>query len=78
MELGKKIAQIRTSKGMTQTYVASQLDKTSQWLSNIEKGRRGIGAIELYQIAKILGVSVGSFFDDDLNVTLKPTGTEGV
>lgn len=77
MALGERIAQIRGDKGMTQIFVARQLKKTPQWLSNIEKGRREIGARELHQIAEVLGVNVGIFFEGKLNETLNPTGTEG-
>jgi len=83
--LGERIARIRIQKGVKQTYVAEQLGKTPQWLSNIEKGKRRIGATELNQIAGVLGVDIEIFFDSDLNDAFKhknkneflPTGTEG-
>lgn len=77
MELGTRIANVRKSKGITQTFVAKRLKKTPQWLSNIEKGRRTIEAEELNKIAEILGENVGIFFKKELNVLFNNTGTDG-
>lgn len=66
-------------KGITQVFVASKLGRTPQWLSNIEKGRRAIGAEELHKLAEVLGVEVGIFFAHKVNAPLisSPTGTTG-
>lgn len=85
MELGQRLSTLRTIKGISQTFVANRLNKTPQWLNNIEKGRRNIGAVELNHIAEILGVNVSAFFNDkdfnkalnDISVNNQPTGTEG-
>jgi transcriptional regulator with XRE-family HTH domain len=68
LSIGKKIAQVRSSKGISQTFVAKRMGKTPQWLSNIENGRRPIEAAELYQLAAILGVDIVIFYTDELNV----------
>jgi transcriptional regulator with XRE-family HTH domain len=84
MNLGQRLAALRTAKGISQTFVANSLYKTPQWLSNIEKGRRNIGAVELNDVAQILGVNVSAFLNDkDYNKALndinnnQPTGTDG-
>lgn len=81
MKLGEKIARIRRDKGISQVFITNKLGKTSAWLSNIEKGRRDIGAEELNQIAEILGVDINIFFNENLNdmlsIKLNPTGTTG-
>jgi len=81
VKLGEKIAIIRRSKGISQVFITNKLGKTSAWLSNIEKGRRDIGAEELNQVAEILGVDIGIFFNDGLNSELSfgltKTGTDG-
>ena len=69
MSLGERIAKIRRSKGISQVFIAGKLNKTSAWLSNIENGRREIGAEELHQIAEVMGVNIGIFFKDELNDT---------
>jgi len=70
MHIGEKIRAIRTSKGISQVYIAGKLGKTPQWLSNIEKGRRQISITELEQIAMVLEVKVTIFFEERLNVAL--------
>ncbi len=77
MNLGQRIADLRTQKGMTQTFVAAQLGRTPQWLSNIEKGRRAIGAEELHRIAEVLGVDVGLFFAQKVNTALTNQAVAG-
>lgn len=69
MNLGARVAEVRRSKGITQAFVAQAIGKSPQWLSNIEKGRRAIGAVELHQIAEVLGVDVGLFFAPTLHDT---------
>jgi len=81
VKLGEKIAITRRDKGISQVFIANKLGKTSAWLSNIEKCRRDIGAKELGQVAEILGVDIGIFFNDKFNsklsVELNSTGSDG-
>ena len=60
--VGRRIAEIRRQKGMTQEYIASLYGRTPQWFSNIERGVRPISADELAKLAAILGVEPGIFF----------------
>lgn len=60
--IGRRIAEIRKQKGLTQKYVAGRLGKTPQWLSNIEREIRPISADELAKLAIILEVEPGTFF----------------
>lgn len=68
--IGRRIAEIRKQKGLTQEYVAGRLGKTPQWLSNIEREIRPISADELAKLAVILEVEPGNFFADNFNKTL--------
>lgn len=70
MNIGERISLTRKCKGIQQKYVAEKLYKTPQWLSNIERGTRPVGAEELKKIATILGVDAGIFFADDFNNAL--------
>ncbi len=76
--LARNITAIRESKGVTQTFLATKLGKTPQWLSNIEAGRRRVAAVELFAIAEVLETNVEIFYADDLNAAFnnKPTGTD--
>lgn len=78
-QIGRRIAKIRRQNGFTQEYLASLMDRTPQWLSNIEREVRPISAGELAIIAGLMGVDPGVFFADNLNETLKneATGTTG-
>lgn len=63
--VGRRIAEIRKRKGMTQEYIASLYGKTPQWFSNIERGVRPISADNLAKLAVILEVEPGIFFTDN-------------
>jgi len=70
MNIGQRIATIRKRKGIQQNYLAKQLHRTPQWLSNIERGERQIGTQELAHVAKLLGVEPGIFFAEQLDEAL--------
>lgn len=70
MKIGEKIALARKLKGIQQKHIAKQLNKTPQWLSNIERGTRPIGTDELEKIASIIGIDTGIFFAEDFNEAL--------
>ena len=61
--IGRKIAEVRKQKGLTQKHIATKMNRTHQWLSNIEREERSISADVLAQVANILEVSPSIFFD---------------
>lgn len=67
MGVGRRIAEVRKQKGLSQEYIATKMNRTPQWLSNIERETRPISADELAQIASILDVHPSIFFDKTLN-----------
>ena len=85
MNIGKRISEIRKNRNVTQEFITGKLDKTPQWLSNIERGIRPIAADELAKIASILKVDPSIFFEEKLNKTCSTdsinnklkTGTSG-
>lgn len=65
---GRKIRYFRGEKGLNATRLAEKLNDydifaTSREIVSIEKGTRIVTDIELYYIAKVLGVSINSLFD---------------
>jgi transcriptional regulator with XRE-family HTH domain len=54
----------RVGRGLSQSAVASQLGLTFQQLQKYENGSNRISASKLHEMARILGVEVGSFFAD--------------
>ena len=71
MGVGRKIAEVRKKKGLSQEHIATKMNRTPQWLSNIERETRPISADELAQIANILEVSPSVFYNKELDETSK-------
>lgn len=66
MELGNKIRQLRLLRNMTMQQLADKADLSVGMISQIERDKIGLSVTSLWKISQALGVSVGSFFDDDL------------
>jgi transcriptional regulator with XRE-family HTH domain len=58
MEIGKRIAQVREEKGMTQSALARAMDMSQSAVSQIEAGERNPSYEMLRSIAGALGVSI--------------------
>ncbi|GIO33209.1 hypothetical protein J2TS6_43500 [Paenibacillus albilobatus] len=80
MELNERIKFVRQSKGVTQTFVASESGMTVSNYNMKENGKRTISAKELEAIAKALGEPVAIFFDENihekLNCVTETTSTQ--
>lgn len=59
---GKRVAEIRRSKGLTQEQLAEKADITSLSISYIEQGRRWPRLVTLQKLAKCLGVPIAELF----------------
>lgn len=59
--LGGRLRRARLEAGLTQDQLASQVGRKKNWLSDIERGRRGIDVHTLQRIADITGHSVEFF-----------------
>ncbi len=70
MELFERIRIIRQFKGVTQTFVATELGMTISNYNMKENGKRPIKTFELEAIAKALGEPVAIFFDENIHVKL--------
>lgn len=56
--VGKRIKEVRKQKGMSQDELAERADLSSQYISQIETGRKK-GSLPTYnKLAKALGVSI--------------------
>ena len=49
-EVGDRIRQARTKKGISQAQLAEIIDKTPPYVSNIEMGKQNMSIIVLYKI----------------------------
>lgn len=59
---GKRVAEVRRSRGLTQEQLAEKANVTTLSMSFIEQGRRWPRLATLQKLAKCLGVPVAEFF----------------
>ena len=59
--LGARLRAARRAAALTQQELAAQVGRRKNWLSDIERGRRGIDPHTLQRLAKITGHSVEYF-----------------
>lgn len=72
---GKKIKQAREFLGLTQEQVAKTLKMNRNSIINIENGTRSLKVEELSKFAKLLGLSVDEFINEDIKVNDKKVMT---
>ena len=61
--LGLQIRDLRKAKGLTIPELASKIDRSVGWVSQIERGKSAVTISALHQIAAALEVQVSWFFD---------------
>jgi transcriptional regulator with XRE-family HTH domain len=76
MHVGSRVRMRRILLGMSQEKLGEALALTFQQVQKYEKGTNRIGASRLQQIAKILNVSPGFFFDGAPGEALEPAHSE--
>lgn len=64
MHVGSRVRLRRMLLGMSQEKLGESLGLTFQQVQKYEKGANRIGASRLFELARILGVSVQYFFED--------------
>ena len=67
--VGEKVRELRIKKGLSQQALSNQLELLAIYIcrgsiSRIEDKQRTITDIELYGLAKVLGVSIAELFED--------------
>ena len=67
-QLGKRIAELRLARGMSQGALAEKIRSTPQWISQLERGTRSPTVHTLCKIANALDATLA-----DLFVTPRPT-----
>jgi transcriptional regulator with XRE-family HTH domain len=61
--VGAKVRMLRVDRGISQSELAERIGVTFQQVQEYEQGANRVGASRLAQIASVLGVSVGEFFE---------------
>ena len=67
MEIGNKIKQLRTQKGLTLEELASRSELTKGFLSQLERDLTSPSITTLGDILEALGSSLSEFFREDKN-----------
>ena len=67
--IGHKVYELRTKKKMSQQMLSDKLETEAVYIcrgsvSRIEDGQRTVTDIELYGLAKVLGVPIEKLFED--------------
>lgn len=62
VEVGRRIRVQRMARGISQTELGEKIGVTFQQVQKYEKGTNRVGASRLTKVAKVLGVSIGTFF----------------
>jgi len=60
-KLTKKLRIARLEAGLTQVEVGKRLKKPQAYVSKIERGERGVGAVELGELARVYGKDINYF-----------------
>jgi transcriptional regulator with XRE-family HTH domain len=67
-EIGRRISEIRKSKGYSQDDLAKILKISRPSLTQIELGNRNLTVLELNEIAKILSISIDKLLSNNFNL----------
>jgi transcriptional regulator with XRE-family HTH domain len=63
--LGQRLRVARERLGLTQEELALRVARKKNWLSDIERGRRGIDVHTLQRLADVMGQSIEYFTNSD-------------
>lgn len=66
--IGRNIAKIRGTQGLTQENLASYLGVTHAQISHYERGARKISLTELEKLADLFGVELSDLLEEDLEL----------
>jgi len=67
-EIGKRIAEHRNFKGLSQDELSNKIEISRSSLTQIELGNRNLNILELIKISNILGFSIDDFLSDDFKI----------
>jgi transcriptional regulator with XRE-family HTH domain len=77
ISIGRKIAQLRKTKNLTQMEMADMLDISFQAISNWERGQTMPDISKLPEIAEIFGVSIDEILENEKGTHIVKVITEG-
>jgi transcriptional regulator with XRE-family HTH domain len=62
--VGSNVKKLRIAADLTQAELADRMGVDRAYVSGLEQGNRNPTVVSLWHVAKALGVSIGSFFDE--------------
>ena len=74
--IGIQIRELRKAKGLTQDELAALIDRSTEAISNLERGISLVGIDTLERLSAKLGVSIRDFFDYPGQPRLSPRRAE--
>ncbi|MFI1194797.1 helix-turn-helix domain-containing protein [Micromonospora sp. NPDC020750] len=78
LPIGRRVAQWRARRGLTQQMLADRLGKSKSWVDKVERGVRALDRFSVVQdIAEVLRVDASALLGSDARPAT-PTGGEGV
>jgi len=63
LQFGKKLREIRLSKGISQEDLAEKAELHRTYISSVERGERNISLVNIQRLAKALGIKIRDLFD---------------
>jgi transcriptional regulator with XRE-family HTH domain len=63
--VGQNLKRLRIAAGFSQAELAARMGVDRAYISGLELGRRNPTVVTLWHVARALGVSLKSFFDED-------------
>lgn len=76
--VGLRVAQLRQTRGLSQTALADQLGVSFQQVQKYEKGLNRISASRLFHLAEVLDCSIADLFPERSGVSDLPVGLTGL
>jgi transcriptional regulator with XRE-family HTH domain len=71
-DLGRRVAELRASRGLTQERFSEDADITVQYLQRVEAGRENLTVRSLVRLAGLLHVSVTDLFAKPVQREVRP------
>ena len=71
-DLGRRVAELRASKGLTQERFAEVADVTVQYLQRVEAGRENLTVRSLVRLAGLLHVTITNLFSKPAQRNVRP------
>lgn len=65
-KIGKRLRELRTSKGLSQESFSFKCGLDRTYIASIEQGKRNVSIVNIEKIAKACDISIPDFFNSNL------------